>query len=547
MTCCKDLAIALIGVAIGIYVANLLQTVPWITDPSAVLPFVLVSAATGAVAAPRTTGVPNEDAAQRVQLDASGTTAPSPPMLAKNEAVGASAIPGRHEAGEHIKILPPSTASLTSTSSATVASTTTPPPPSTTAAAGGPAAVPEAWRNVSFRMPADLEHCPGIAAWVHSTVRVQFEPWQTTGVTSKMSQASHGPPNSNACCYPMTVRRGQITGPGKDSTWAGYMKRAIKSWPYAREELRDFDVSQTYCDWPNLWKGDPRTHPSKMAPMFGNANNGNFREILMPVQIRPQYDENFLKNRAEALRLGKKPWKKRKDVAVWKGNIGCTIGCGPRGRAFFPSNHIEHCVEDTNPGSNADDIGFSYGCAEERSGPKSGAWMRHPRAQLVNLSATRGQECGIDATFPDLGGAHRPFMHKYKVDVEAWTRGKYMNDDETSTHRYVFHVLNNGYADRSWRMFALGCVVLLVDVDGWQEFFWSFLEPYVHYIPVKGDMSDACEQLAWARANPEKAEAIANRGRAFVEDCMPVGMINLYTAEVMRQYGQLWAKGHKRS
>ena len=39
--------------------------------------------------------------------------------------------------------------------------------------------------------------------------------------------------------------------------------------------------------------------------------------------------------------------------------------------------------------------------------------------------------------------------------------GGYMDDEATSGYRYVFHVGNNGYADRSWRMFALGCVVLL--------------------------------------------------------------------------------------
>mmetsp|Transcript_38071 Transcript_38071/g.100718 ORF Transcript_38071/g.100718 Transcript_38071/m.100718 type:complete len:526 (+) Transcript_38071:30-1607(+) len=522
MPCCKDLGTAVTGVAVGIYIANLIHVMPWMVGSGIVLPFAFRSTPEGNVGALGTAVLLSEAGSQLAQLGTSSAGAPSSTMPPSSRAVAPSANATRNKRSKP---------------------TTTPLPPRTTSAPVKERPVPEAFRNASFRMPDDLQHCPGVAAWVHDTVSAQFEPWRKAGVTDRMAQVSNDLPDSNACCYPMYVKHGKVGGPGADSTWAKYLNRAIKRWPFAREELRDFHVSQTACDWPAQWKEDPRTDPSRMAPVFGNANNGNFREILMPVQIRPQFDETFVNKRAVALELGKRPWSKRKDIAVWRGNIGCTIGCGPRGKAFFPDNHIQSCVEDTHPGSNADVIGFSYGCAEEKSGPKSGAWMRHPRVQLVNLSAVRGKECGIDAKFPELSGEHRPFMARYGVDLPRWTSGKYMNDDETSRHRYVFHVANNGYADRSWRMFALGGVVLLVD-NGWKEWYFSFLEPYVHYIPVKADMSDACEQLAWARASPEKAEAIANRGRAFIEDCMPVGMINLYTAEVMRQYGQLWARGH---
>merc|ERR1712083_935681 len=125
----------------------------------------------------------------------------------------------------------------------------------------------------------------------------------------------------------------------------------------------------------------------------------------------------------------------------------------------------------------------------------TGLWMNHYRVQLVRYSVACGEQCGIDAKF-----------------------------------QYVFHVGNNGYADRSWRMFALGSTILLVE-NGWKEWYFSLLEPYVHYIPIKHDASDACEKLAWARANPAKAKAIADRGRAFVEQCMTLDLVNLYCAE----------------
>merc|ERR1719387_2997440 len=127
--------------------------------------------------------------------------------------------------------------------------------------------------------------------------------------------------------------------------------------------------------------------------------------------------------------------------------------------------------------------------------------MRHYRIQLVNYSRNCGSLCGIDAAFPEVGGEHRPFLESYSsygVNVKAWEHG-YKDDREQATYRYVFHVGNNGYADRSWRMFALGSTVLLVE-NGWKEFFWPYLKPFVHYIPIKEDASDTCEKLSWARA-----------------------------------------------
>ena len=38
------------------------------------------------------------------------------------------------------------------------------------------------------------------------------------------------------------------------------------------------------------------------------------------------------------------------------------------------------------------------------------------------------------------------------------------------------------------------------------------LRPYVHYVPVKADLSDLHKQFKWAQANPDEAEQIARQG-----------------------------------
>lgn len=42
-----------------------------------------------------------------------------------------------------------------------------------------------------------------------------------------------------------------------------------------------------------------------------------------------------------------------------------------------------------------------------------------------------------------------------------------------------------------------------------KNFYNDDLKPFVHYIPVKADLSDLQEKYDWAEANPEKAKEIA--------------------------------------
>ena len=42
----------------------------------------------------------------------------------------------------------------------------------------------------------------------------------------------------------------------------------------------------------------------------------------------------------------------------------------------------------------------------------------------------------------------------------------------------------------------------------YKQYFESGLEPYVHYVPVKRDMSDLISQIEWARQNDDKAQEI---------------------------------------
>lgn len=48
----------------------------------------------------------------------------------------------------------------------------------------------------------------------------------------------------------------------------------------------------------------------------------------------------------------------------------------------------------------------------------------------------------------------------------------------------------------------------------------ELMKPWVHYIPLKEDLSNAEEMMCWITHNDEKARRIAERGKLFIHDLL---------------------------
>lgn len=75
-------------------------------------------------------------------------------------------------------------------------------------------------------------------------------------------------------------------------------------------------------------------------------------------------------------------------------------------------------------------------------------------------------------------------------------------------YKYILHI--DGFV-AAWRMaielFSM-CVILKVD-SLWVEHYYDDLIPYVHYIPIKNDLSDLIQTIAWCNDNPDLCYKIA--------------------------------------
>jgi len=90
-----------------------------------------------------------------------------------------------------------------------------------------------------------------------------------------------------------------------------------------------------------------------------------------------------------------------------------------------------------------------------------------------------------------------------------------VHNDPTDWCKYRYYLLLDGntVSGRSMHIIQMG-FVLFKPESPFYEYWYTLLEPWVHYIPVNADLNDLPEKVRWANNHPEKAEKIAqNLGR----------------------------------
>lgn len=93
------------------------------------------------------------------------------------------------------------------------------------------------------------------------------------------------------------------------------------------------------------------------------------------------------------------------------------------------------------------------------------------------------------------------------IDESDWINDRYALDIDGMTNTWSNFVARLHF----------GCCVLKVGSQfGYRQWYYDRIQPWVHYVPVKADMSDLAEKLEWVRAHDDEAEQIARNGQAFV-------------------------------
>uniref|UniRef100_A0A672J1T8 Glycosyl transferase CAP10 domain-containing protein n=1 Tax=Salarias fasciatus TaxID=181472 RepID=A0A672J1T8_SALFA len=112
-------------------------------------------------------------------------------------------------------------------------------------------------------------------------------------------------------------------------------------------------------------------------------------------------------------------------------------------------------------------------------------------------------------------------------------------------YKYLFNFRGVAASFRFKHLFLCGSLVFHVG-DEWQEFFYPQLRPWVHYIPVKQDLSNVRELLQFVKDNDAIAQEIAKRGQEFILNHLRMEDVTCYWENLLKQFSQLLTYKPKR-
>lgn len=105
----------------------------------------------------------------------------------------------------------------------------------------------------------------------------------------------------------------------------------------------------------------------------------------------------------------------------------------------------------------------------------------------------------------------------WEKSAEKLMPTKYISLQDHADYKYLLNIRGRGYSGRVKFLLFSNRPLFYVEREC-DEFFTKDLKPFVHYIPVKSDLSDLEEKFNWAENNYEQAKLIAHNALVYAKE-----------------------------
>lgn len=156
----------------------------------------------------------------------------------------------------------------------------------------------------------------------------------------------------------------------------------------------------------------------------------------------------------------------------------------------------------------------------------------------------RGKLCYFSLLYPDLIDAR--FVGVCPVtcsDPEALAKAiplaNFMTHEDQVSYKYqiVLDGMFTTYPGDRWRLLSNSVVFMHESAFG--HWFYDALRPWVHYVPLKSDLSDLLEKLNYIQAHPKIAAYLACNAREFALNFLMSEPIAIYCYKALLKYATL--------
>jgi len=131
--------------------------------------------------------------------------------------------------------------------------------------------------------------------------------------------------------------------------------------------------------------------------------------------------------------------------------------------------------------------------------------------------------CELNPTYLDVGivkwntRVRKHITSKYLQTIERKTYpivNSLSLQDQTNKYKYILTLEGHVAAYRLSYELSSGSVIILAD-SKWKIWYSRFLKPFVHYVPVKNDLSNLIETIEWCRNHDDECQSIVANAQEF--------------------------------
>jgi hypothetical protein len=108
----------------------------------------------------------------------------------------------------------------------------------------------------------------------------------------------------------------------------------------------------------------------------------------------------------------------------------------------------------------------------------------------------------------------------------------YMKKELQAKYKFILHIPGNVEAFRLSSELSIGSCILMVQSE-YKMWFSKYLKEYVHYVPVKGDLSNLEEQVSWCLKNDNECKQIAINSLTFYNKYLNKKTISKYLCDTL--------------
>lgn len=137
-----------------------------------------------------------------------------------------------------------------------------------------------------------------------------------------------------------------------------------------------------------------------------------------------------------------------------------------------------------------------------------------PRYRMCRIGQTLGEQVDFKFYHVIQGRSEQDQVEIRAHFEESGLWGHRIPLEDFAQHKFFVQIDGNGNSWELVKKLRLGCCMLLVDSD-WLLWHNPLLRPWHHYVPVKNDLSDLAEIVAWCHSNDRAAREIGENGRRF--------------------------------